>query len=61
MSEEGVTPEILVVGSTGTCSCQKSHPRRSRSMLVLAEDAAEAIMSSYIEVGNLVGIHDLRG
>jgi hypothetical protein len=30
-------------------------------MLVLVEDTAEAIMSSYVEVGYLVGIDDLRG
>jgi hypothetical protein len=30
-------------------------------MLVLVEEAAEAIASSYVEVGNLVRIGDRRG
>jgi hypothetical protein len=33
------------------CSCRKSHPCRSRGMLVLVKDAAEAVLSSYVEVG----------
>ncbi|MCW2643744.1 MAG: transposase family protein, partial [Dactylosporangium sp.] len=40
------------------CTCRKSRPRRSRSMLVLVEDAAEAIASSDVEAGQLVRIGD---
>ncbi|MFJ1998741.1 mycothiol transferase [Streptomyces asiaticus] len=33
------------------CPCRKPHPCRSSSMPVLVEDAAEAIVSTYVEVG----------
>ena len=35
----------------GACPCRKSHPCRSRCMLIFVEDAAEAIVSAYVEAG----------
>jgi hypothetical protein len=43
------------------CPCRKSHPSRSGGMFVLVEDAAEALASSYVEVGYLVRICDWLG
>jgi hypothetical protein len=39
----------------------KPRPRTSSGMLVLVENAAEAVASSYVEVGHLVGISDPFG
>jgi hypothetical protein len=42
------------------CSCRKPRPYRSCGMLVFVQDAAEAVASSYVQAGHLVGIDDLR-
>ena len=43
------------------CPCRIPRPSRSRGMLVLVENAAEAVASSYVEAGYLGRIGDLRG
>src|SRR3954470_20384897 len=43
------------------CACRKFHPCMSGGMLVLVEDAAEALVSSYVQTGDLVRIGDRRG
>ncbi|GAA4629289.1 hypothetical protein GCM10023196_049400 [Actinoallomurus vinaceus] len=40
------------------CACRKSHPHRSGGVLVLVEDAAEAVASVYVEVGGGVRLAD---
>src|SRR4051812_12617800 len=44
-----------------TCACRKVHPCSSSGMFVLVEDAAEALVSSYVQLGDLVRIDDRRG
>jgi hypothetical protein len=43
------------------CGCRKSHPCRLSSMLVLVEDAAEAVPSVDVEPGGGVWLGDRRG
>jgi hypothetical protein len=43
------------------CACRKLYPRSSGGMLVFVEDAAEALVSSYVQTGDLVRISDRRG
>jgi hypothetical protein len=43
------------------CSCRKPRPRRSGGVLVLVEDAAEAVASSYVEAGHLARVDDRCG
>jgi WD40 repeat protein len=43
------------------CVCRKVHPYNSGGMFVLMEDAAEALVSSYVQLGDLVRISDRWG
>jgi hypothetical protein len=43
------------------CPCRQPRPRRSRGMLVLVENAGEAVASSYLETRQHVWISDPRG
>src|SRR5258706_16060363 len=43
------------------CPCREPRPCRSGGMLVLVQDAAEAIAPSYVEVGPRARIGDLCG
>jgi antitoxin (DNA-binding transcriptional repressor) of toxin-antitoxin stability system len=47
--------------SAPTCACRECHPRWSCGMLVLVEDAAEAVASPYVEAGDPVRIRDRLG
>lgn len=42
----------------GRCPCRKAHPCRSGCVVVLVEDAAQAVASSYVEAVDLLGIGD---
>ena len=42
-------------------ACRKLYPCSSGGMLVLGEDAAEALVSLYVQAGDLVRIGDRRG
>jgi hypothetical protein len=56
---DGASIRCVVATSRRRWPCRKPRPRRSRGILVLVEDAAEALASSYVEVGHLVRIGDL--
>ncbi|WP_329568333.1 hypothetical protein [Streptomyces sp. NBC_01361] len=43
------------------CACRKPHPSRSGGVVVLVEDAAQAIASSYVEAIELLRIGDRHG
>jgi hypothetical protein len=45
----------------GPCRCREPRPRRSRGMLVLMEDAAEAIASADVELDEPVRFDDRFG
>jgi hypothetical protein len=45
----------------GPCSCRKSHPGRSGGTIVFVEDAAKAVMSVDVQVGEPVGVGDRFG
>lgn len=47
--------------SGGHCACRKPHPCRSRRILVLVEDAVEALAPSYVEASDLLRIGDRLG
>jgi hypothetical protein len=53
----GARPVAVVIQ---TCTCRKPHPRSSADMFVLMEDAAEALVSSYVQLRDLVSISDRR-
>jgi hypothetical protein len=36
------------------CPCRKSHPRSSCGMLILMQQSAESVPSSYVKAGELV-------
>ena len=45
------SPNNRAENSHQPCPCRKPHPCRSRRMLIFVQDAAEAIVSVYVEVG----------
>ncbi|MGW3565902.1 transposase [Streptomyces sp. NPDC000941] len=52
-ADDGEREDLLTTAEREelVCPCRKPHPCRSSSMLVLVEDAAEAIVSTYVEAG----------
>src|SRR5262249_23553123 len=58
---EGLFPDETSRGPMRPCPCRKPHPCRSRGILVLVEDSAEALASSYVQPGDLAAVGDWRG
>jgi hypothetical protein len=51
----------LPIAQRQTLLLPKPRPRRSGGVLVFVEDAAEAVVSSYVEASYLVRVDDRRG
>lgn len=52
---------MVEVLSADTCACRKYYPGMLGSMFVFVQDAADAVTSSNVETGNLVGFGDWCG
>ena len=69
--DPGVAPRRIVAGqlqdqldeflADRRCGCRLFHPRRSGSMLVLVQDAAEAVASSHVQVDDVGADRDPLG